>query len=395
MYKKILKNIKNTNTLKKEVMDSLYKSEGNPIKDRKSHFIFSAENPFYPENMRYNMSHADVMDLLQRKGYKVEEMQGVYGKPEKSILVHNPSKLAVRHLLDLSKELGQESSIYSDGYNHEFHYHGGENAGKHAKGQGTTIHKRPPEDFYSTMADGTHFTHLINFDEMHEPNKSMVKQNDNLKKSEKTGLLLAKNENKHPLETAGPDTKIIHYSPTPNLSVIDPFHHGARRIGAEAKQGKPEHPASFYYLEGTEPESLVTGGAQAKYVARLGHHRLYDTGSDPEGIKQHLRNASANRQVNPGTYTADEFASEIKRRGYHGIYNSNAGDTMKNVVALYHPVKPDKEMKIHPKDFDKASDEDHHSNEAALKNAKQYAKDNGHHDGAFLHNLARKLGDNG
>lgn len=395
MYKKLLENLQNTHSLKKQTLDLLYKSEENPIKSRKPHLIFSVENPLYPENKRYNMSHADVMDLLQRKGYKAETMQGMYGKPEKSILVHNPSKLATRHLLDLSRDLGEESSIYSDGYNHELHFHGGPNAGKHAKGQGTTIHKRPPVDLYSTMADGTNFTHLINFDELHEPDKSMIKQNDNLKKSERTGLLLAKNENKHPLETAGPDTKLIHYSPTPNLEIIDPFYHGVRGIGAESKQGKPEHPTSFFYLEGAKPESIVTTGAQAKYVARLGHHKLYDVGTDPENIRSHLRNVSANRQINPGSYTRDELDAEIKHRGYHGIYNSSLDETMRNAVALYHPVKPDKEMKIHQKDFEKVTSEDHHGNELNLKAAKQFAEENGHHNGSFLHNLARKLGDNG
>jgi hypothetical protein len=392
MYKKILKNIQNTKTLKKQAIESLYKSELNSVKARKPHYIFSAQNPFYPENMRYNMSHSDVMDLLQRKGYQVEEMDGMYGKPEKSILVHNPSKLAVKHLLDLTKDLGQESSIYSDGYNHEFHYHGGENAGKHAKGQGTTIHKRPPEDFYSTMADGTNFTHLINMDELHDASKSAIKQNSQLNKSENRGLVLTKNENDHPLVSAGPDTKLIHYSPTPNLSVIDPFHHGVRRIGAEAKQGKPEHPQSFYYLENTAPEGVVTGGTQAKYVTRLGHYKLYDVGKDPEGVRQHLKTSSANRQVNAGIYTRDELDGEIKRRGYHGIYNSTLDDTMKNVVAMYHPMVVDKEMKMHQKDYEKATTTDHHGQATAHKDAKQWAKDNGHHNGSFLHKLATKFG---
>lgn len=395
MYKKLLKNIKNTKALKSQIFDSLYKNDSHSIKDRKPHFIFSVQNPLFPENKRYNLDHKAVLDLLTRKGYKVEEADGHYGSPEKSIIVHNPSKKAVRHLLDLSKDLGQESSIYSDGYNHEMHYHAGENAGKHVKGQGTAIHKRPPKDMYTTMADGTHFTHQFNFDEFHDSDKSLIKQNSNIKKSESSNqLILAKNEESHPLAHSNPDTKLIHYSPTPNLSVIDPFHHGIRRIGAESKQGKPEHPTSFFYLEGTEPESVVMTGAKAKYIARLGHHKLYDIGLDPEGVKQHLR--SIEKPVNPGTFTRDELDAELKHRGYHGLYNSTLNNTMKNVVALYHPVVPEKEMKIHPKDHEMTSTQDHHSLEESLKNAKEYAKENGHHDGAFLHNLARKFGeDNG
>jgi hypothetical protein len=390
MYKKILKTINKTNSLKKQAFADLYKSEQNPIKARQPHFIFSAENPLYPENNKLGMTHSGAMDLLQRKGYKVEEANGVYGAPEKSIIVHNPSKLAVKHLLDLSKDLGQESSIYSNGYDHELHYHAGPNADLHAKGQGTAIHKRPPENNFTTMADGTHFTHQFNFDNLHGRDKSMIKQDGGVKKSERTGILLTKNENHHPLVSAGPDTKLIHYSPTPNLPVIDPFHHGVRGIGSEAKQGKPEHPTSFYYLEDTKPEHLVTGGSQSKYITRLGHHKLYDVGEDPEGIRDHLR--SSGKTLNPGIFTRDELDAEIKNRGYHGIYNSSLNDTMKNVVAMYHPMAVEKEMKIHPKDYEKATSTDHHGHDESLKNARQFAKDNGHPDGTFLHKLTTKFG---
>lgn len=395
MYKKVLKNIHKISSLKNQLVEDFYKSEDNPILARRLHYIFSAENPLYPENKKYNMGHSDVVDLLQRKGYKVEEAQGHYGVPERSIIVHNPSKLAVKHLLNLSRDLGQESGLYSTGYDHELHYLAGPNAGKHVKGQGTTIHKRKPDDLYTTTNDGTHFTHLLNFNELHEPSKSLISQNEPLKKSESNRLILAKNENKHPLETAGPDTKLIHYSPVENLSVIDPFHHGVRGIGAEAKRGKPEHPTSFFYLEGQHPpESIVTSGAKSKYVSRLGHFKLYDIGEDSEGIKSHLK--SSGKTVNPGIFTRDELDAEIKRRGYHGLYNSGLDDTMKNVMAIYHPVQVEKEMRFHPKDSERVSSEDHHGNEMDLQAAKQFAKENGHHDGRFLHNLARKFqGENG
>lgn len=393
MYKKILKSIQGTLALKKQVISDLYKDQSNPIKDRKPHFIFSAENAMYPENIKYKMSHKDVLDLLQRKGYKAEEMDGMYGKPEKSIIVHNPSHLAARHLLDLSKDLGQESSIFSNGYDHELHFHGGKNAGLHAKGQGTDIHKRPPDDYYSTMTDGTHFTHQIGFDQLHESKDSMIKRPPaSIKKSESSSrLTLMKNDSRHPLETAGPDTKLIHYSSTPNLTEIDPYHHGARNIGSEAKQGKPAHPMGFFYLEGTKPESTVVGGAKSKYVSRLGHHKLYDIGEDPDNIRTELRQASSNRQVNPGSYTREELDGAIKSKGYHGIYNSTLNDTMKNVVGMYHKVPVEKEMSFHPKDAELATGQDHHGDANDLKSAKLWAKENGHPDGSFLHGVARKL----
>ena len=395
MYKKILKKIKTDSATKKQAVEDLYKSQGNAVKDRKPHFIFSAENPMYPENLKYNMSHHDVLDLLQRKGYKAEEMQGMYGHPERSIIVHNPSHLAAKHLLDLSKDLGQESSIYSNGYDHELHFHGGPNAGLHVKGQGTAIHKRPPDDYYSTMNDGTTFTHQLNTDQLHEPKDSMLKQgSSNLKKSESNGrLILAKNEDQHPLVTAGPDTKLIHFSPHENLDSIDPAYHGIRGIGSEAKQGRPTHPMGFFYLEGTKPEHVVTSGAKSKYVSRLGDKKVYDVGTDPENIKGGLRDAAKDRQVNPGSYTREELDSAIKHKGYHGIYNSTLDDTMKNVVGMYHPMPVEKEMKFHPKDMEGATSRDFHGEKEHLKDAKQFAQDNGHHDGSFLHKLSQKVGE--
>jgi hypothetical protein len=48
-------------------------------------------------------------------------------------------------------------------------------------------------------------------------------------------------------------------------------------------------------------------------------------------------------------------------------------------------------MKIHPKDYEKATSTDHHGDETAKEEAKQFARDNGHHDGLFLHKLATKF----
>ena len=393
MYKKILKSIKNTSTLKKQAVNDLYKSEENSVKDRKPHFIFSAEKPKYPENSKYNMTHKEVLDLLQRKGYKAEEMDGMYGSPEKSIIVHNPSPLAAKHLLDLSHDLGQESSIYSDGYNHEMHYHSGPNAGLHAKGQGTAIHKRPPSDMFSTMKDGTCFTHQINTEDLQSSRSSALSRSPSrLRKNESSRApILAKSEGGHPLETSGPDTKLIHYSPTQNLTEIDPFHHGVRGIGAEAKQGKPAHPMGFFYLEGTKPEPTVISGSKSKYVTRLGDKKLYDVGTDPDNIRQELRNS--NTTANPGMYTTEELDSAIKGKGYHGIYNSSLGDTMKNVVGMYHPMTVEKEMEFHPEDAKVATSKDHRGEEKHLEEAKKYAQETGHHDGSFLHKLSQKLGE--
>ncbi len=363
MYKKVLKSIKELSALKNEVLAGLYKNEENSVMARKPHFIFSAENPMYPENHVYNMKHDEVLNMLKQKGYNAESVSGHYGKPERSILVHNPPKHSLDHLLDLSKKLGQESSIYSDGYNHEMHFHGGPNADHHVKGQGTTIHKRKPDDHFTEMKDGKSFTHLFNFDELHPPESSITK--DPQLSTKKSEVDFVKSEPNHPLIGAGPDTKLIHFSTTPGLKNIDPAHQGARIKDSSSKYGKPEHPVSFFYLEGAKPEGIVTSGASSKYVARLGHHKVYDLGTDPENIRHGLREASKDRQVNPGSFTRDELDAAIKAKGYHGIYNSaHPVEDHRMVVGMYHRMPVEKETKFHPKDAELATDqayEQHHS----------------------------------
>lgn len=151
----------------KKLMKFLEKSEGNSIVNRTPHFIFSAQNPKYPDQQKLQMNHDEAIEYLRKQGYDAQEMDGMYGEPEKSIIIHNVPEEAVSHLHNLGKDLGQESGIYSDGYNHEMHFYHGDNAGKHVKGQGTEIHKRPPQDFYSIMNDGTIFTHNFDFDKFH------------------------------------------------------------------------------------------------------------------------------------------------------------------------------------------------------------------------------------
>ena len=373
MYKKIFKSILKDVKAKSGLV-GLYKSEENAVMARKPHFIFSAENAMYPENHVYNLKHHEVVSMLKGKGYKVEEVNGHYGKPERSILVHNPPKHAIPHLLDLSKKLGQESSIYSDGYNHEMHFHGGPNADHHFKGQGTTFHKRKPDDHFTEMKNGNSFSHVFNFDEMHTNHDSITKEKDlSTKKSE---VDFIKSEPNHPLVGAGPKTKLIHFSTTSGLKDIDPTFQGQRIKDASSKYGKPEHPVSFFYLEGAKPEELVTNGSKSKYVARLGHHKVYDLGTDPENIKKDLREKSMNRQINPGSFTRDELDAAIKAKGYGGIYNSQHEiEDMRKVVGMYHKMPVEKEVAYHPRDNDRVTDAAHEVHHSLNKTANRFPEE--------------------
>lgn len=213
----------------------------NSVKDQKPHFIFSAENPLYDDKKKLNMDHDQVIDFLRNRGYKAESMHGKYGQPEKSIIVHEPPKHAVDNLLELSAKLGQESSIYSDGYNHEMHFHHGDNAGHHIKGQGTEYHKKPPEDLYSSVGD-THFTHNFNFDEIHPHASSsiMSREDEGVNKSEKL-------EKGARGDWRSEGYKLKHFTDKHGIHHVHAFHPSGERVGeAQFWDDVPGHEGKLY-----------------------------------------------------------------------------------------------------------------------------------------------------
>lgn len=376
MYKKVLKNLIDKNK--------------NAVKSRQPHFILSAENPYYPEQNKLKMNHEQVLEFLKNKGYKAESIKDKYGQEEKSIIVHNPPKKSLKHLFSLSSGLGQDSSVYSDGYNHEMHYHHGDKAGKYIKGQGTDIHKEAPKDFYSQMDDGTIFTHQFDFSNEHPSETSSIFEhiNDKLKKTEDD--YVEPREEAHPLEAENPDLKLIHYSPTSGIKAVDPKHHGVRGIGQGAKQ-KPKNKLSFFYVEKTKPEDVVLSGAKSKYVTSKGKMKFYDIGKDPEGIYKRLKQGAMDKQVNPGIVDKDEYHDAIKKLGYHGIYNSKAGPQMSGAVGIFDVVPVEAEYGIHEKDKEAASAEDYHGSDLLQHISERAAGELGHHNPKFLQNLSTEL----
>lgn len=128
------------------------------------HIIFSAENSPYPDKVKHKATHAEILQFLRDKGEDAHEVQGHYGSPEKSIIVHNPKK--PDHIKRMAHGLGQESVIHSDGTNHRLEYLHGEHAGKFVGGTGTVWHSQKPGDLYTSLPDGRHFTHNLDFSTM-------------------------------------------------------------------------------------------------------------------------------------------------------------------------------------------------------------------------------------
>ena len=129
------------------------------------HILFSVEQPYHPT--KYKMNHEAFINKLKQKGFDVDHVNGKYGGKENSIVVKNPTPEQFNYINKISQKLGQDSVIHSDGKKHKMLFLNGEKAGKYHIGQGTNVHEKEPEDFYSTTSSGTHFTHNFDFDNLH------------------------------------------------------------------------------------------------------------------------------------------------------------------------------------------------------------------------------------
>lgn len=411
MYKSIYKNIKKDIQKKEQFLESFFKSEGDHgIHDKKPHFIFSAENPYHPSKL--NMSHDETIDFLRQKGYNAEGMNGKYGSEEKSIIIHNPPKNSFKHLNNLAASMGQDSSIISDGYNHEMHYLNGPKAGKHHKGEGTVFHEKEPSDYYSTLDDGTHFTHGFDFDKLHTDSKFIkdiagtMKKSEDFIKNNVFRLKKAESGPKHKFAMAGPGTKLVHYSRQQGLTELNPDFAGTGTKGEDTKQGKGKHSVTWYYGEGVEPESIVTSGSKSKYITDLGNKKLYDIGKDPHGLWGKAQESAqqkadeyakskgwVGRSMTNTEDVRNEYHQAIKDAGFHGIFNSGLDNTMSHAVGMFEAMKPEAEHPLHPEDFKKTSAKSYHAVDNQKDEAKSFAQENGHHNHEFLHNLKSKLGE--
>jgi len=403
VYKKVFKQLKKN----EDNFLNIFKNSENKtcaVRNKMPHIIFSAENPLYPTQV--NMSHDDVINLLRQKGYDAEHSDGKYvGTNEKSIVIHNPPKNSFHSIAKLVERLGQESLVFSDGYDHELYHTNGDHKGKHYKGKGTTFLKDKEPDNYTKLSDGTKFRHEINFDNIFDGSDFIKEVNGSIKKNENYFIngkyMLKKAEKKtHKLHSATPDMKLIHYSPTKNLETIDPNYHGKRKIGSETKQGTPKHRMSFYYTEGVEPESIVTTGSKSKYIISLGNRKIYDIATDSERLWGKAAKkaqddmdiyAKAKGWIGRHRASAEDirnnFHQAIRDAGYHGIFNSGLGETMSNAIGMFEPIEPEAEYDMHQNDFKETSAKNHHNYEKDVIEAKDYE----HNNPKFLASLNNKF----
>lgn len=164
---------------------------------QKPHIILSVENPVDSSKVKRAVPHEVAIKALSRVGDgTVTELKGHYNKPERSILISDPSENQMALARKLASETGQESHIESDGMSHKMIYSQEPNVGKVVHGQGTVFHETPPENYFSTLSDGTHFTHNFDFEKSEKPFHGYNKE-----KHSRTGGLSDKYRKKYNRET--------------------------------------------------------------------------------------------------------------------------------------------------------------------------------------------------
>lgn len=130
---------------------------GHPVTSGGTFGLLSGENPRGPTET--TPTHENLINHLKQMGLKHEVVQGHYGSPETSVLVHNPTR---DQMVSLGKRFGQESVIHSSGGKHELVYTHGPDAGKVHTANTHEFFKEPPKDFYTELPGHGHFR--INFD---------------------------------------------------------------------------------------------------------------------------------------------------------------------------------------------------------------------------------------
>ncbi len=334
------------NHLAKVEKSSKKEKNDHAILDKEPHFIFSVENPLFPEKQSKQMDHNEMVQKLNKLGYKAQGIHGQYGgEEERSILVHNPSKKQTEQLHRLAAAHGQESGIYSDGVNHELHFYHGDNSDFYNKGKGTVLFDNKPDDHFSHLGTSDKggdkfFRHNVDFESFfqkgtHKPREQVEAEqqaSEEQQKAAKKQSSMSKAEDDHLKDS------LVHYSSEAGLKSIDPSFQG-KGADARTKGRSLDNKVSFFYRHGTEPESVVTQGAKSKYVTKLNDdHKLYDMGKDPEShISNFSKEVKAHNEKNPQNqkyHNTDTMYENLKEKGYHGIFNSTH-DSLSNVVAMF------------------------------------------------------------
>lgn len=237
------------------------------------HFIFSAENPKYPDKNKHGFTHEQALKHLKNLNYDAHPVNGHYGAPEKSIIVYGTNPKQNEGLHRFASDLGQDSSIHSNGQQHEMRFHHGADAGKTVHGEGTEFHSNKPSDFYTTLPNGNHFTHNFKFDKSEKMPKLTDAAAEYKKHAESgMGLML-------PVSVNGKK----------NRPDIDLPYHASIKVFDSAKDSPLQAHEKASSLDIKHPDPKEVGIEPTTLKGRTGHtmHVLRLHGPHADAIKAH------------------------------------------------------------------------------------------------------------
>ncbi len=119
--------------------------------------LMSGDNPLFPEGAT-GSGHAQLGQHLASMGLQAEDTRGSYGAPEKSYIIHAPTR---EQMYGLGKAFGQESVVFSSGGHHELLYTNGPHDGKfHPSFPQYSFHAKEPFPDYYTVLPGRGYLRL-------------------------------------------------------------------------------------------------------------------------------------------------------------------------------------------------------------------------------------------
>lgn len=137
-----------------------------PIFSGSAFGLMSGESPRFPASQK--PTHENLVNVLRNQGIAFEETHGRYDDPERSVIIHSPTREMMHHL---GKHFGQESVVYSNGGKHELLYTNGEHEGKSRLtkpgSEPISWFHEAPENYYTHLPNHGYFG--INFDFDQDP----------------------------------------------------------------------------------------------------------------------------------------------------------------------------------------------------------------------------------
>jgi hypothetical protein len=280
------------------------------------HILMSVENAYH--DAPAPLSHDEAMQVLSGGGKygNVYPAKGKYGSKENTIFISNPSEAQRALAHKVAEGAGQDSLIESDGFSHKMIFVNGPNKGSVTHGKGTTWHEQEPEDYYTTLPTGEHFTH--NFDSSEQD----VTKSEELEKSKNVREQRAK------VFGTDPNAPRVSNKRMKMMQAIQGYAQKKYGLPLVTASGKRDASGQLKEEKGIEqqpydvfsPKGVAEEKARQEKVKQLGLKRVdpkpdwrsgqLETQPSPDAAVHEL----AHLDLAPEQMTAPEFQKEMDRR---------------------------------------------------------------------------------